>query len=142
MREPRQVLSKMGIPDRDNQGRSDEIKLRKIAPTCYVYLRRHRSFRSCSTRVDDAETYPNAVDLAASCADCVGGAPRPQRWELPGAALELGSDEELNSGLAARSSWETVMIRQFKVFISQQGQALSIALLAFLFGGALLLGLI
>ena len=32
------------------------------------------------------------------------------------------------------------MINQFKVFISQQGQALSIALLAFLFGGALLLG--
>jgi hypothetical protein len=34
------------------------------------------------------------------------------------------------------------MIEQFKVFISQQGQVLSIALLAFLFGGALLLGLI
>ena len=34
------------------------------------------------------------------------------------------------------------MIGQLKVFISQQGQALSIALLVFLFGGALLLGLI
>jgi len=34
------------------------------------------------------------------------------------------------------------MIGQFKVFISQQGQALSITLLGFLFGGALLLGLI
>jgi hypothetical protein len=32
------------------------------------------------------------------------------------------------------------MIEQFKVFVSQQGQAFSIALLAFLFGGALLLG--
>jgi hypothetical protein len=61
---------------------------------------------------------------------------------FPAAAWDLGSGEELNSGLAARSSWETVMIRQFKVFISQQGQALSIALLAFLFGGGLLLGLI
>jgi hypothetical protein len=61
---------------------------------------------------------------------------------FPAAAWDLGSGEELNSGLAARSSWETVMIKQFKVFISQQGQALSIALLAFLFGGALLLGLI
>ncbi len=61
---------------------------------------------------------------------------------FPAAAWDLGSGEELNSGLAARSPLETVMIRQFKVFISQQGQALSIALLAFLFGGALLLGLI
>ena len=34
------------------------------------------------------------------------------------------------------------MVSQFKVFISQQGQALSIALLALAFGGALLLGLI
>ena len=34
------------------------------------------------------------------------------------------------------------MINQFKVFISQQGQAISVALLAFLFGGALLLGLL
>ncbi len=34
------------------------------------------------------------------------------------------------------------MFRQFKIFISRQGQALSIALLAFLFGGALLAGLI
>jgi hypothetical protein len=34
------------------------------------------------------------------------------------------------------------MIRQLKVFLSQQGQALSITLLVFLFGGALLLGLI
>jgi hypothetical protein len=92
--------------------------------------------------VDDAETYAGATDLVASRASCVEGAPRPQRWEHPGAVWELGSNEELNSGLAARSSWETVMIRQFKVFISQQGQALSIALLAFLFGGALLLGLI
>lgn len=32
------------------------------------------------------------------------------------------------------------MLRQFKVFIGQQGQALSIAVLVFLFGGALLLG--
>jgi hypothetical protein len=32
------------------------------------------------------------------------------------------------------------MIEHFKIFISQQGQALSVALLAFLFGGALLLG--
>jgi hypothetical protein len=92
--------------------------------------------------VDDAETYTGAVDLAASCAGYVGRAPRPQRWEHSGAVWELGSDEELNSGLAARSSWETVMIRQFKVFLSQQGQALSITLLVFLFGGALLLGLI
>jgi hypothetical protein len=92
--------------------------------------------------VDDAETYTGALDPAASRAGCLGGAPHPQRWELPGAAWELGSDEELNSRLAAHSSWETVMIGQFKVFISQQGQALSIALLAFLFGGALLLGLI
>jgi hypothetical protein len=76
----------------------------KTEKDCYVYLRRRRSFRSCSTRVDDAETYTGATDLAASCADCVGGAPRPQRWELPGAAWELGSDEELNSELAARSS--------------------------------------
>jgi hypothetical protein len=109
---------------------------------CYVYLRRHRKARTCFTWVDDAETYTGAVDLAVSRAGCVGGAPRPQRWERPGAVWELGSNEELNSGLAARSSWETVMIGQFKVFISQQGQALSIALLVFLFGGALLLGLI
>jgi hypothetical protein len=34
------------------------------------------------------------------------------------------------------------MFSQFKVFISRQGQALSIAILAFLFGGALLLGLL
>jgi hypothetical protein len=34
------------------------------------------------------------------------------------------------------------MVGQFKVFISQQGQALSIALLAFLIGGALLQGLL
>ena len=34
------------------------------------------------------------------------------------------------------------MINQFQVFISQQGQAVSVALLAFLFGGALLLGLL
>lgn len=34
------------------------------------------------------------------------------------------------------------MLGQFKFFISQQGQALSIAALAFLFGAALLLGLI
>jgi hypothetical protein len=34
------------------------------------------------------------------------------------------------------------MIGQFKAFISQQGQAISIALLALLFGGALLLGFI
>jgi hypothetical protein len=61
---------------------------------------------------------------------------------FPGATQELGSDEELNSGLAARSPLETVMIRQLKVFLSQQGQALSITLLVFLFGGALLLGLI
>jgi hypothetical protein len=32
------------------------------------------------------------------------------------------------------------MVGQFKIFISQQGQAISIAVLAFLFGGALLLG--
>ena len=32
------------------------------------------------------------------------------------------------------------MLGQFKLFISQQGQAISIAILAFLFGGALLLG--
>jgi hypothetical protein len=111
-------------------------------PACYLYLRRRRSFRSCFTRVDDAEIYTSAVDLAVSRARCVEGAPRPQRWEHPGAVWELGSNEELNSGLAARSPWETVMIEQFKVFISQQGQALSIALLVFLFGGALLLGLI
>jgi hypothetical protein len=92
--------------------------------------------------VEDAETYTGATDLAASCADRVGGAPRPQRWELPGAAWELGSDEEFNSRLVVHSSWESVMVGQFKVFISQQGQALSIILLVFLFGGALLLGLI
>jgi hypothetical protein len=132
----------MGSPDRDNQGRSDEIKLRKNAPACYLYLRYHRKARTCFTRVDDAETYTSAVDLAVSRARCVEGAPRPQRWEHSGAVWELGSNEELNSGLAARSPWETVMIEQFKVFISQQGQALSIALLVFLFGGALLLGLI
>ena len=34
------------------------------------------------------------------------------------------------------------MVSQFKVFLSEQGQALSIAILAFLFGGALLLGLL
>ena len=32
------------------------------------------------------------------------------------------------------------MVSQFKVFISQQGQAISIAILAFLFCSALLLG--
>ena len=32
------------------------------------------------------------------------------------------------------------MVGQFKVFISQQGQALSITLLAFLIGGAMLQG--
>jgi hypothetical protein len=32
------------------------------------------------------------------------------------------------------------MVGQFKLLISQQGQAISIALLAFLFCGALLLG--
>jgi hypothetical protein len=34
------------------------------------------------------------------------------------------------------------MIQQFEAFISQQGQAISIALLTFLFSGALLLGFI
>lgn len=34
------------------------------------------------------------------------------------------------------------MVGRFKVFISQQGQAISVAILAFLFGGALLLGLL
>ena len=34
------------------------------------------------------------------------------------------------------------MVGPFKVFISQQGQALSTALLAFLIGGALLAGLV
>jgi hypothetical protein len=34
------------------------------------------------------------------------------------------------------------MIGQFKTFISEQGQAISIAILALLFGGALLLGLL
>jgi hypothetical protein len=34
------------------------------------------------------------------------------------------------------------MVDQFKVFIGQQGQAISIAILAFLFGGALLLGFV
>jgi hypothetical protein len=32
------------------------------------------------------------------------------------------------------------MVGQLRIFISQQGQAISIALLAFLFGGAVLLG--
>jgi hypothetical protein len=35
---------------------------------------------------------------------------------------------------------ETTMFRRFQVWSSQQGQSLSIALLAFLFCGALLLG--
>ena len=35
---------------------------------------------------------------------------------------------------------DIAMVGQFKIFISQQGQAISIAVLAFLFGGALLLG--
>jgi hypothetical protein len=34
------------------------------------------------------------------------------------------------------------VVGQFKIFISQQGQAVSITFLAFLFGGALLLGLL
>jgi hypothetical protein len=34
------------------------------------------------------------------------------------------------------------MVGQFKLFINQQGQALSIALLALLIGGALLQGLL
>jgi hypothetical protein len=34
------------------------------------------------------------------------------------------------------------MFDQFKVLISQQGQAISIAILALVFGGALLLGLL
>ena len=34
---------------------------------------------------------------------------------------------------------EIIMLGQFKLWLSQQGQALSIALLALLFGGALLL---
>jgi hypothetical protein len=34
------------------------------------------------------------------------------------------------------------MISRLKVLISEQGQAISIAILAFLFGGALLLGLL
>jgi hypothetical protein len=34
------------------------------------------------------------------------------------------------------------MIEQFKVFVSQQGQAFAITLLASLFGGAFLLGLL
>ena len=34
------------------------------------------------------------------------------------------------------------MINQFQVFLIQQGQAISVAILAFLFGGALLLGLL
>ena len=34
------------------------------------------------------------------------------------------------------------MVNQFKVFIGQQGQAFSLAILALLFGGALLLGLL
>jgi hypothetical protein len=34
------------------------------------------------------------------------------------------------------------MIGQFKTFISEQGQAISFAILALLFGGALLLGLL
>jgi hypothetical protein len=41
-----------------------------------------------------------------------------------------------------RTSKDIAMIEQFKVFISQQGQALAITLLASLFGGALLLRLI
>ncbi len=40
-----------------------------------------------------------------------------------------------------RMKEEVTMLRRFKMFISEQGQALSIALLAFLFGGALLAGL-
>lgn len=34
------------------------------------------------------------------------------------------------------------MVSEFKVFVSEQGQALSMATLAFLFVGALLLGLV
>ena len=34
------------------------------------------------------------------------------------------------------------MVGQFKLLISQQGQAISVAILAFLFCGALLLGLL
>lgn len=34
------------------------------------------------------------------------------------------------------------MVSQFKLFVSEQGQALSVATLAFLFVGALLLGLL
>ena len=48
----------------------------------------------------------------------------------------------MSSSLGTHSREGHIMIGRFKVFISQQGQAISIALLAFLFGGALLLGLI
>ena len=34
------------------------------------------------------------------------------------------------------------MVGRFKVFIGQQGQAISVAILAILFGGALLLGFV
>ena len=34
------------------------------------------------------------------------------------------------------------MVGQFKIFISKQGQVISIAILAFLFGGSLLLSLL
>jgi len=34
------------------------------------------------------------------------------------------------------------MARRFKILISEQGQAISVAILVFLFGGAVLLGLI
>ena len=44
--------------------------------------------------------------------------------------------------ILTRQTLTPVMVGQFKVFISQQGQAISVALLAFLFGGALLLGLL
>jgi hypothetical protein len=34
------------------------------------------------------------------------------------------------------------MVQQFKILMSEQGQAISVAVLAFLFGGAVLLGLV
>ena len=35
---------------------------------------------------------------------------------------------------------DIAMVGQLRIFISQQGQTISVALLAFLFGGAVLLG--